>query len=38
MKWDDTFIEAKQKLQEAIDTWEGCLAATCGALVPEKTF
>jgi hypothetical protein len=25
-------------LQEAMDTWEGTLKATCGAIVPEKTF
>jgi Reverse transcriptase (RNA-dependent DNA polymerase) len=27
-----------QMLQESIDTWEGGLKATCGAIVPEKTF
>jgi hypothetical protein len=26
------------QLQEVIDTWEGSLKATCGAIVPEKTF
>ncbi len=30
--------EAKNKLQIAVDTWEGGLKATCGAVVPEKTF
>jgi len=28
--------QARQQLQEAIDTWEFSLKATCGALVPEK--
>jgi hypothetical protein len=27
-----------QNLQQAVDTWEGGLKATCGAIVPEKTF
>jgi len=30
--------EARNKLQIAVDTWEGGLNATCGAIVPEKTF
>ncbi len=30
-------IQAMSLLQEAIDTWEASLKATCGALVPEKT-
>jgi hypothetical protein len=30
--------EARNKLQIAVDTWEGGLKATCGAIVPEKTF
>jgi len=29
--------QARQQLQEAIDTWEFSLKATCGALVPEKS-
>jgi len=29
--------QARQQLQDAIDTWEYSLKATCGALVPEKT-
>lgn len=29
--------QARQQLQEAIDTWEFSLKATCGTLVPEKT-
>ena len=28
---------ALQKIQEAIDTWEFSLKATCGAIVPDKT-
>jgi hypothetical protein len=30
--------QARQQLQEAIDTWEFSLKATCGALVPEKQY
>jgi len=30
-------LQAQQQLQEAINTWESSLKATCGALVPEKT-
>jgi hypothetical protein len=26
------------ELQRSVDTWEGGLKATCGALVPEKTY
>jgi hypothetical protein len=29
--------QARRYLQEAIDTWEASLKATCGAIVPEKT-
>jgi len=29
--------QARINLQKAIDTWEACLKATCGAIVPEKT-
>jgi len=29
--------KARAQLQQAIDTWEFSLKATCGALVPEKT-
>jgi hypothetical protein len=29
--------QARHLLQQAIDTWESSLKATCGALVPEKT-
>jgi len=25
-------------LQESVDTWEGCLKATCRAILPEKSF
>ena len=30
--------EACHSLQQAVDTWEGGLRATCTAIVPEKTF
>jgi hypothetical protein len=30
--------EAWHSFQQAVDTWEGGLKATCGALVPEKIF
>lgn len=30
--------EAAHSLQQAVDMWEGGLKATCGAIVPEKTF
>jgi hypothetical protein len=30
--------QARRYLQEAIDTWEASLKATCGAIVPEKTI
>ncbi len=33
-----TATEAWHSLQKAVVTWEGGLKATCGALVPEKTF
>jgi hypothetical protein len=26
------------QLQVSVDTWEGCLKATCGAIVPKKSF
>ncbi len=29
--------QARLQLQQAIDTWECSLKATCGAIVPEKT-
>jgi len=25
-KWDNTYEDVKQKLREAVDTWEGCLS------------
>jgi len=31
-------MEATSSLQRAVDIWEGGLKATCGAIVPEKTF
>jgi hypothetical protein len=34
----NSHIEAIQTLQRAVNTWEGGLKATCGAIVPEKTF
>jgi hypothetical protein len=34
----DTYRDAMQDLQTAVDTREGGLKATCGAIVPEKTF
>jgi hypothetical protein len=34
----ESYLEASQTLQKAVDTWEGGLKATCGAIVPEKTF
>jgi len=30
--------QARRYLQEAIDTWEASLKATCGAIVPEKPY
>jgi hypothetical protein len=30
--------DAMHMLQQSVDTWEGGLRATCGAIVPEKTF
>jgi len=30
--------DLRNTLQQAVDTWEGSLKATCGAIVPEKTF
>jgi hypothetical protein len=35
--WTSSSVAAKT-LQLAMDTWEGGLKATCGAIVPEKTF
>ncbi len=34
----NAFQEAITNLQNAVNTWEGGLKATCGAIVPEKTF
>jgi hypothetical protein len=34
----NSFQDTLSTLQMAVDTWEGGLKATCGALVPEKTF
>jgi hypothetical protein len=31
-------LQALTTLQRAVDTWEGGLKSTCGAIVPEKTF
>jgi hypothetical protein len=36
--FQSTVTEVLSMLQGAVDTWEGGLKATCGALVPEKTF
>ncbi len=33
-----SYTQVIQSLQQALDTWEGGLKATCGAIVPEKTF
>jgi hypothetical protein len=33
-----TSEEVVHMLQQSVDTWEGGLRATCGALIPEKTF
>jgi hypothetical protein len=32
------YTEVLSLLQQSVDTWEGSLKATCGAIVPEKTF
>jgi hypothetical protein len=32
------YLGVVNQLQRAVDTWEGGLKATCGAIVPEKTF
>jgi hypothetical protein len=32
------YNNAVSKLQITVDTWEGGLKATCGAIVPEKTY
>ena len=31
-------IQTSQTLQQAMDVWEGSLNATCGAVVPKKTY
>jgi hypothetical protein len=36
--YQPNFLGASKQLQKAVDTWEGGLKATCGAIVPEKTF
>lgn len=33
-----SYIDFLHSLQMSLDTWEGGLKATCGAIVPEKTF
>jgi hypothetical protein len=33
-----SYSEAIDELQSAVDIWEGGRKATCGAIVPEKTF
>jgi hypothetical protein len=33
-----SYTKVIQSLQQALDTWEGGLKATCGAIVPEKSF
>jgi hypothetical protein len=35
---DDTDVAVAQEMQRALDTWEGALQATGGAIVPEKVF
>jgi hypothetical protein len=35
---DTSYTEVIQKMQHSLDTWEGGLKATGGAIVPEKTF
>lgn len=32
----DSYVEASDKLQQEVDTWEVGLKATCRAIVPEK--
>jgi hypothetical protein len=34
----ESYPEAVCAIQSAVDAWEGGLKATCGAIVPEKTF
>jgi hypothetical protein len=33
-----TAEEVRNRLQNALDMWGGCLSVTCGAIAPEKTF
>jgi len=35
---NSSHTDVRQKLQQAIDKWEGLLSATAGAIVPEKTY
>jgi hypothetical protein len=35
---NDTEEMVVEKMQRALDTWEGALRATGGAIVPEKSF
>ncbi len=37
-KPNKTYMETASNLQMAVNHWEGGLKATCGAIVPEKTF
>jgi hypothetical protein len=37
-KLNRNYAEVVKNLQQAVDTWEGGLKATCGAIVPEETF
>ncbi len=34
----DEHLAVTNELQSAVDIWEGRLKATCGAIVPEKTY
>jgi hypothetical protein len=34
----DSYQDSLMNLQQAVNDWEGGLKATCGAIVPEKTF
>jgi hypothetical protein len=35
---ENSYTQVINSLQQALDIWEGGLKATCGAIVPEKTF
>jgi hypothetical protein len=34
----NSYTQVIHSLQQALDIWEGGLKATCGAIIPEKTF